>query len=182
MPCFRRRLFDSGGGGLVVMAALVITISAGFSSATMAQDSGDAEATIAALQTEVADLTTQVAALTTPTASAPGPSGTPEPAASLLIGDALPRPPTGNPGVVDVIAVGSPVRASVFLSSARSNTGADVLLSGVARDRPGDESGALAFSGDVSRMFAPFLLPAGQVAVGDVYFGSDLPSGTHLRV
>lgn len=162
-------------GGLVCIAAFVAA-TIRLSGPTVAQDGGDAEATIAALQTEVADLQTQVAALTTPTVPASSHPGTPGAESPLSEdGDALPLLPPGEPGIVDIVAVGSPVRGTVPIA-VRNNTGTDVLLNGVlgiARD----QSGALAFSGDVSTV-APFVLSAGQVAIGDVYFGpSDLPGG-----
>lgn len=155
-----------------LVLGMLVSIPAGYSDA---QDSDDAEATIAALQTEVAALKTQVANLTTPTAGETVQPDDSDAESTYLAGDALPLLPKGDDGIVAVIAVGNPVRGTIPVV-VRNNTGEDVLLSGVlgiARD----DAGALAFSGDVS-MFSPFYLGAGQVAVGDVYFGpSDLPAG-----
>lgn len=161
--------------GLVLIAAFVAT-TLGLSGSTVAQDGGGAEATIAALRTEVAVLQTHVSALATPTVAPSSHLGTPAAETiSPLNGDAFPLLPAGEPGVIAIIAIGSPVRGTVPIA-VRNNTGTDVLLNGVlgiARD----QSGALAFSGDVSSV-APFVLIAGQVAIGDVYFGpSDLPAG-----
>jgi hypothetical protein len=163
-------------GGLVLTVALACLMTTGLSDSAVAQDEGAAEATIATLQTQVADLQTQVAALTTPTIAALDETGTPViDDKTSLYGDELPLLPTGNSEVVDVIVVGSPVRGTVPIA-VRNNTGMDVLLNGVlgvARDQAGD----LAFSADVSTL-SPFFLVAGQVAIGDVYFGpSDLPEG-----
>ena len=164
----------------IIAIALVLALSgaasAGWLGQTSAQDDGGAEATIAALQTQVWSLQTQVAVLSTPFVAAPVMVETPESERpTTLAGDALSLLSPGVVGIVDVIAIGDPVRGTVPIAL-RNNTGSDVLLNGVlgvARD----SSGALAFSGDVST-FAPTLLPAEQVAVGTVYFGpSDLPDG-----
>ena len=163
--------------GVVLCIAALVATTLGLSGSTIAQDGGGgAEPTIAALQTEVAGLQTQVAALATPSIAASGQLDTHlAETASLINGNALPLLPPGDPDVIAIIAMGSPVRGTVPIA-VRNNTGMDVILTGVlgiARD----QSGALAFSGDVSTV-APFLLMAGQVAVGDVYFGpSDLPGG-----
>lgn len=163
-------------GGLALVVALVWLTTAGLSDSAEAQEAGDAEATIASLQTQVAKLQTQVATLTIPTIAALDGTGTPGiDDITSLYGDALPLLPTGSRSSVDVIAVGSPVRGTVPIA-VRNNTGMELLLKGilgVARDQAGD----LAFSGDVSTL-SPFLLVAGQVAIGNVYFGpSDLPEG-----
>lgn len=165
-----------GGLALVVALAYLRTAGLSASASAVAQEAGAAEATIATLQTQVAKLQTQVATLTTPTIAVLDENGTPGiDDITSLYGDALPLLPTGSSGSVDVIAVGSPVRGTVPIA-VRNNTGMELLLSGVlgvARDQAGD----LAFSGDVSTL-SPYLLVAGQVAIGDVYFGpSDLPEG-----
>lgn len=110
--------------------------------------------------------------------------GTPPPAAATpivatesalpyLFGNALSLLPPSDSEVVEVIAVGLPVRADVPIA-VRNNTGEDVVLKGVfgiARDA----SGTLIASSDVSS-FSPYIVPAGQVAIGSLYFGTtDLP-------
>lgn len=167
---------------LVLMSVLIVTLVPLIASGATKQATGP-EATIAALQTEVATLRTQVAGLTTPTAGASAieTSSTPDSgaASTYLAGDALPLLPTGRAGVVDVIAVGAPVRSTVPMV-VRNNTGTDVVLSGVlgiARDA----DGTLIASGDVS-MFSPSLIQAGQVSIGSVFFGTtDVPPDATLE-
>ena len=167
---------------LVLMSVLSVTLVPVIVSGA-SQQASVPEATIAALQTEVATLQTQVASLTTPAADAAAPEASPTTesgtASKNLAGDALPLLPTGRAGVVDVIAVGAPVRSTVPVV-VRNNTSTDVVLSGVlgiARDA----SGTLIASGDVS-MFSPSLIPAGQVSIGSVYFGTtDVPPDATLE-
>ncbi|MEA2515512.1 MAG: hypothetical protein QOJ59_5001 [Thermomicrobiales bacterium] len=130
----------------------------------------------APVQSQGVELEALVETLATPLPATPEPSGSPAAGAGIaLVGDAFPLLPAGEPGVVAVIAVGAPVRGAVPIA-VRNNSGRDVLLDGV-RGVARDQDGAVART-SLSSVFAPFLLPAGQVAVGDVYFGSGaLPAG-----
>jgi len=167
---------------LVLVSVLIVTLVPLIASGASQQATGP-DATITALQTEVASLRTQVASLTTPAAVASAPDASPatqgDTASAYLAGDALPLLPNGRASVVDVIAVGAPVRSTVPVV-VRNNTGTDVVLSGVlgiARDA----AGALIASGDVS-MFSPSLIPAGQVSIGSVFFGTtDVPPDAALE-
>jgi len=160
--------------GITACLSIVLVLAAGLSGEASAQT--EPEATVAALETRVADLETEVAELTTPTPDSEEGSASPTvQGETLIFGDALELLPMGETDEVEIIAVGAPVRGSVPVA-VRNNSGADVLLNGVlgiARD----EAGELAFSGNVS-MMAPYVLHAGEVAIGNVYFGpDDLPDG-----
>lgn len=139
----------------------------------------NSQATIAALETQVATLQTQVAGLSPSSATSTPPAASAEDEVfSFLLGDNLPPLPEGDPDIVAVIAVGAPVRSSVPVV-VRNNTGTTVALDdvfGVARD----QQGTLVLSGEVSNV-APYRLPPGQIAVGYVYFGEDVPEGVTLE-
>lgn len=115
----------------------------------------------------------------TPPPAAATPSVATESALPYLFGNALPLLPAGDSELVEVIVVGLPVRADVPIA-VRNNTGEDVVLKGVfgiARD----SSGTLIASSDISS-FSPYILPAGQVAIGSLYFGTtDLPRGVTVE-
>lgn len=156
---------------IVLFGAMMVLMAGIFTLPINAQDS-EPEATIAALQTEVAALQTEVASLSP--ATPPG-DGTGSATPTALFGDVDSLIPAGEPGIVDVVVVGAPVRSSLPLI-VRNNTGQDILLEGVlvtARD----DSGNLVTVSEVSSL-SPYYLPAGGVAVGDAYFGTtDIPAG-----
>jgi hypothetical protein len=139
----------------------------------------DAQATIAALETQVAALQTQVAGLMPASAtSTPAATSAEDEIFAFVLGESLPQLPAGDPGVVDVITVGAPVRSSVPVV-VRNNTNSAVALDdvfGVARD----QEGTLVLSGEVSNM-TPYRLPPGQIAAGSVYFGQDVPPEATLE-
>ena len=120
--------------------------------------------------------TARVTIQTTPLAATPGVPATPtgHDASQYLIGDALPLLPLGRAGVVDVIAVGVPVEWFVPIVL-RNNTDEAQVLSGV-RGTAHDTTGALLATGATLSLISPSVVPAGQVAIADVYFsGVDYP-------
>ena len=115
----------------------------------------------------------RVAAQSTPMAGPPGVPATPaggQGASPYLVGDALPLLPPGQPGVVDVIAVGAPVKWDVPIVL-RNNTGEDVVLTNV-RGTAQDATGTPIGTGEPGSLVSPWVVPAGQVAIAAVYFNT----------
>lgn len=154
---------------MLVFVSAVLALVVAFP--VSAQDPG-AQATIAALQTEVSTLQTQVAKIRTPT---PGDVSVEQPSTSFLFGDIASIVPAGNPGEIEVVTVGAPVRSSLPIVI-RNNSDTDVLLEDVLVTGR-DASGGLVTVSEVSSV-APHYLPSGGIAVGSAYFGTtDIPSG-----
>lgn len=100
-------------------------------------------------------------------ASTPGASGEASP---YLVGDALSLLPPGEPGAMDVVAVGAPVKWHVPVVL-RNNTDETVVLANV-RGTAHDAAGAPLATGEPGSFLAPSVLPPGQVAIAAVYFNS----------
>jgi hypothetical protein len=112
-----------------------------------------------------------VRALATPSAATPVVSvESGEHNSPYLAGAALPLLPPGEPGVVDVIAVGAPVEWSVPVV-VRNTTSEAVLLIAV-RGTASDAAGAELATGEAGSFMAPSVLPPGEVALASIYFNS----------
>jgi hypothetical protein len=101
-------------------------------------------------------------------------------ASPYLVGAGVPLLPAGRPGVLDVIAVGAPVKWFVPIVL-RNNTDQTMVLNnvhGIARD----SSGALIATGETGSFISPSVIPVYQVAIAVVYFNSlhHLPPATVL--
>ncbi len=106
-------------------------------------------------------------------ASAQTPAAGADIPASLYV-EGTPTFPAGKPGAVDIVAVGDPDSSSVPIV-VRNNTDDAIELGdvvGVARDA----QGKLAMTGEISDT-VPFIVQPGQIAIGDVNFGDDIPAG-----
>lgn len=155
--------------GMLIFASAVLAVVVALP--VSAQDPG-AQATIVVLQTEVSTLQTQLDEIRTPiTDEVP----IEQSSASFLFGEIDSLVPAGNPGKVEVVSVGAPVRSSLPIVI-RNNSDTDVLLEDVLVTGR-DASGGLVTVSEVSSV-APYYLPSGGIAVGDAYFGTtDIPSG-----
>jgi len=135
------------------------------------------QATISALQTRVAELETQVAgglvATRSSDATVPAAAGR-ENASPFVGGDAAHLVPEGEAGKLSVVAVG-PYDGFYLPVVVRNNTDAAMISVQVEGSAHSADGTLLAVSG--ASTMRPNLVGAGEVALGDAYFGgTDLPA------
>ena len=121
--------------------------------------------------------TARVAGQPPASAATPGSAATPagpEQGSRYLAGDALPLLPPGHPSVVDVVAIGAPVRDWFVPIVLRNNTAETVVLTNVSGTAH-DASGALLGSAEAFSFITPSIVPAGQVALAHLEFNSADP-------
>ena len=158
--------------------------------AAAVERAAEAERKVADQQVQIAELEQQIAALEQqlleaggqlPTTSAPDPSDPQAAAADVRLSGNLDELPAGEPGQLQVVAIGTVGRSGRVPWIVRNATDGvvfDVNVVVTARDAQGtllDSGGTLAV--------APFVVPPGEVAIGYSFLGGDdLPDDVDLEV